>query len=86
MVRVAHLFSFLCCVFGGVCVTHLFSFLCCVFGGVRVTVIDCTKIGKANDFNTVTFLCSDRFRKVQLPISFLIVMIFSLKLSAQNSV
>ena len=35
-VRVAHLFSFLCCVFGGVRVAHLFSFLCCVFGGVRV--------------------------------------------------
>jgi hypothetical protein len=48
--------------------------------------MDCTKIGKANDFNTVTFLCSERFRKVQLSISFLIVMIFSLKLSAQNSV
>ena len=29
-VRVAHLFSFLCCVFGGVSVAHLFSFLCCV--------------------------------------------------------
>ena len=32
-VCVAHLFSFLCCVFGGVRVAHLFSFLCCVFGG-----------------------------------------------------
>jgi hypothetical protein len=31
-----HLFSFLCCVFGGVRVAHLFSFLCCVFGGIRV--------------------------------------------------
>ena len=30
-VRVAHLFSFLCCVFGGVRVAHLLSFLCCVF-------------------------------------------------------
>jgi hypothetical protein len=30
-VRVAHLFSFLCCVFGEVRVAHLFSFLCCVF-------------------------------------------------------
>ena len=36
VVRVANLFSFLCCVFGGVRVAHLFSFLCCVFGGVRV--------------------------------------------------
>jgi hypothetical protein len=51
-IRVAHLFSFLCCVFGrsvlliflvfcvvflvGVRVAHLFSFLCCVFGGVGV--------------------------------------------------
>jgi hypothetical protein len=32
---VAHLYSFLCCVFGGVRVAHLCSFLCCVFGGVR---------------------------------------------------
>jgi hypothetical protein len=30
-VRVAHLFSFLFCVFGGVCVAHLFSFLFCIF-------------------------------------------------------
>ena len=30
-VRVAHLFSFLCCVFGGIRVAHLFSFLCCLF-------------------------------------------------------
>jgi hypothetical protein len=35
-VRVAHHFSFLCCVVGGVRVAHRFSFLCCVFGGVRV--------------------------------------------------
>jgi hypothetical protein len=35
-VRVAHLFSFLCCVFGVVRVAPLFSFLCCVFGEVRV--------------------------------------------------
>jgi hypothetical protein len=28
-IRVAHLFSFLCCVFCGVHVAHLFSFLCC---------------------------------------------------------
>ena len=35
-VRVAHLFSFLCCVFGEVRVAHLLSFLCCVFGEVRV--------------------------------------------------
>ena len=28
-VRVAHLFSFLCCVFGGVRVAHLFSICCC---------------------------------------------------------
>ena len=35
-VRVAHLFSFLCCVFGEVRVVHLFSFLCWVFGEVRV--------------------------------------------------
>jgi hypothetical protein len=35
-VCVAHRFSFLCCVFGGVRVAHLFSFLCCVFGWVRV--------------------------------------------------
>jgi hypothetical protein len=33
LVCVGHLFSFLCCVFGGVCVAHLFSFLCCVVGG-----------------------------------------------------
>ena len=32
----AHRFSFLCCIFGGVCVAHRFSFLCCVFGGVCV--------------------------------------------------
>ena len=30
---VAHLFSFQCCVYGGVPVAHLFSFLCCVYGG-----------------------------------------------------
>jgi ABC-type Fe3+ transport system permease subunit len=51
-VRVAHLFIFLCCVFGGfvlliflvfcflffwwIRVAHLFSFLCCVFDGVCV--------------------------------------------------
>ena len=29
--RVAHPFSFLCCVFGGFSVAHPFSFLCCVF-------------------------------------------------------
>jgi hypothetical protein len=35
-VRVVHMFSFLCCVVGGVRVVHMFSFLCCVFGGIRV--------------------------------------------------
>jgi hypothetical protein len=38
-VRVAHLFSFLCCVFGGVRIAPLFSFLCCVFGEVRVALL-----------------------------------------------
>jgi hypothetical protein len=28
-VPVAHLFSFLCCVFGGIHVAHLFSFVLC---------------------------------------------------------
>ena len=36
VVYVDNLFSFLCCVFGGVGVAHLFSFLCCVFGGIGV--------------------------------------------------
>ena len=35
-VRVAHLFSFLCCGFWWVRVAHLFSFLCCGFWWVRV--------------------------------------------------
>jgi hypothetical protein len=33
---VAHRFSFLYCVFGGVCVAHRFSFLCCVVVYLRL--------------------------------------------------
>jgi hypothetical protein len=40
-VRVAHLFSFLCCVFGGVRVAHLFSFLCRVFCFVCLRPVSC---------------------------------------------
>jgi hypothetical protein len=35
-VRVAYIYSFLCCVFSEVRVAHFYSFLCCVFSGVRV--------------------------------------------------
>ena len=37
-IRVADLFSLLCYVFGEVRVPHLFSFLCCVFGGAVLLI------------------------------------------------
>ena len=42
-IRVAHLFSFLCCVFGGIRVAHLFSFLCCVLCFVCPCSLYCAK-------------------------------------------
>ena len=37
--RVAHRFSFMCCVFWWVRVAHRFSFMCCVFGGSVLLIV-----------------------------------------------
>ena len=58
-VRVAHLFSFLCCVFDGVRVAHLFSFLCCVFGGsvLLIFLVFCVVFLVGRVAHLFSFLC-----------------------------
>ena len=52
------MFSFLCCVFGGVRVVHMFSFLCFVLvGSVFICLIFCVVFGGIRVAYMFSFLC-----------------------------
>jgi hypothetical protein len=59
-VRIAHVFSFLCCVSGRVRIAHVFSFLCCVSGRVRIAHVFsflCCVSGRVRISHVFSILC-----------------------------